>query len=52
MSTVIEKSERALRRERAALLKRAGISEDELRRQAETYQLTAEQMDPGRRQQY
>lgn len=45
MATVVRKSGRELKRERDMLLKRAGIPEDELRRRAQTYQLTTEQMD-------
>jgi hypothetical protein len=45
MATVIGKSARELRRERNDLLKQAGLDERELRRRAETYQLTSEQMD-------
>lgn len=45
MATVISRSAKELRRERAGLLRRAGLSEPELRSRAETYQLTAEQMD-------
>ncbi len=45
METVISRSETELRAQRQRLLERAGINEDELRRRAENYQLTAEQMD-------
>lgn len=45
METVISRSETELRAQRQRLLDRAGINEDELRRRAENYQLTAEQMD-------
>ncbi|MFB4319947.1 hypothetical protein [Actinomadura sp. 21ATH] len=45
MATVISRSEAELRAQRRHLLERAGIAEDELRRRAQSYQLTAEQMD-------
>ena len=44
MATVISRSADELRQEREHLLRRAGLSESELRDRAETYQLTAEQM--------
>jgi hypothetical protein len=45
MATVISRSTEELRQEREHLLGRASLSEQELRSRAETYQLTAEQMD-------
>jgi hypothetical protein len=45
MATVISRSAQELKQERQHLLRRAGLSERELRDRAETYQLTSEQMD-------
>lgn len=45
MSTVISRSPTELRDEREMLLHRAGLAEDDLRRRAENYQLSAQQMD-------
>jgi hypothetical protein len=45
MATVISRSTEELKQERQHLLDRAGLAEHELRGRAETYQLTAEQMD-------
>lgn len=45
MATVISRSTEELTLEREHLLGRAGLSEQELRCRAETYQLTVEQMD-------
>lgn len=45
MATVISRSAEELTQERQHLLRRAGLSEHELRDRAQTYQLTAEQMD-------
>lgn len=45
MATVISRSAEELKRERKHLLRRAGLPERELRSRAETYQLTANQMD-------
>lgn len=45
VATVISRSNDELKHEREELLQRSGLPEDELRRRAETYQLTTEQMD-------
>ena len=45
MSTVISRSPADLQDERRMLLERAGLAEEELRRRASNYQLSAQQMD-------
>jgi hypothetical protein len=42
---VIDKSATQLKRERQALLRRAGMNFEELQRRKESYQLTVEQLD-------
>lgn len=42
---VIDKSATQLKRERQGLLRRAGMSFDELQQRRESYQLTVEQLD-------